>query len=99
MNGIISKANSIPGVDFPHIPSIPALAKGGIVPATPGGRIVRVAEAGKAEAIVPLDEYDRRRGGGGDGPQVKIDVHPAAGTDEVTTAMMVARRFAALAVR
>src|SRR5690554_3037172 len=30
-------------------PSIPRLAQGGIVPATPGGRIVRVAEAGRSE--------------------------------------------------
>lgn len=35
---------------------IPELAEGGVVPATQGGRVVRVAEAGKAEAIIPLDE-------------------------------------------
>jgi hypothetical protein len=35
---------------------VPELAEGGIVPATPGGRIVKVAEAGQAEAIVPLDK-------------------------------------------
>ena len=33
----------------------PALAEGGIVNPTPGGSLVRVAEAGKPEAIVPLD--------------------------------------------
>ena len=43
---------------------IPGLQHGGIVPATPGGRIVRVAEGGQAEAIVPLN---RLRGGGGMG--------------------------------
>jgi len=42
---------------------LPAFADGGIVPATPGGRIVRVAEAGQAEAIIPLDQLG---GGGGD---------------------------------
>lgn len=38
------------------IPNIPALAEGGVVPATPGGQIVRVAEAGQAEAVIPLDK-------------------------------------------
>jgi phage-related protein len=33
---------------------IPLLAAGGIVPATPGGRLVRVAKGGRDEAIVPL---------------------------------------------
>ena len=36
---------------------IPKLKDGGVVPATEGGRDVTVAEAGKAEAIVPLDKY------------------------------------------
>lgn len=38
-----------------YFAAIPALAKGGIVPATPGGQLVRVGEAGKPEAVVPLD--------------------------------------------
>ena len=33
------------------------LAEGGIVPATPGGRKVTVAEGGQDEAIIPLDQY------------------------------------------
>ncbi len=36
-------------------PNIPRLAEGGIVPSTSGGRLVQVAEAGQAEAIIPLD--------------------------------------------
>jgi uncharacterized membrane protein len=35
---------------------IPELAEGGIVRAVPGGRLVRVAEAGKDEAVIPLDK-------------------------------------------
>lgn len=35
--------------------NIPKLATGGIVMPTPGGSIVNVAEAGKPEAIIPLD--------------------------------------------
>jgi hypothetical protein len=38
--------------------NIPEMAEGGVVPATPGGRIVRVAEAGQAEAIIPLNKMN-----------------------------------------
>lgn len=48
----------IPGASFsfdaPDIGRIPNLAHGGIVRARPGGTVVRVAEAGQDEAIVPL---------------------------------------------
>jgi hypothetical protein len=37
---------------------IPEMAEGGVVPATPGGKIVRVAEAGQAEAIIPLNRLN-----------------------------------------
>lgn len=37
------------------MPQIPNLATGGIALPTPGGTLVRVAEAGKPEAIIPLD--------------------------------------------
>jgi phage-related protein len=60
LNRAISKINEglsrvdsfVPG----NLPRIPSLADGGIASATPGGRIVRVAEAGQAEAIAPLDK-------------------------------------------
>lgn len=41
-------------IDPPDIPSIPSLAKGAIARATAGGTLVRVAEANRDEAIVPL---------------------------------------------
>ena len=48
--------------DLPTVPNIklPRLARGGIVPATPGGRIIRVAEGGRPEAIVPLGRHGMR---------------------------------------
>lgn len=46
-----------------NIPKIPMLAEGGVVPATPGGRVVRVAEAGQAEAVIPLDKLAAMGGG------------------------------------
>src|SRR5690554_2501636 len=71
-DNVISRLNRIPNVDFPRIPSIPELAQGGIVPATPGGRVVRVAEAGEAEAIIPLSKLDGVLGGASAGPDVLV---------------------------
>ena len=36
-------------------PKIPQLAQGGIIKARPGGTLVNIAEAGRDEAVVPLD--------------------------------------------
>jgi hypothetical protein len=50
----LAAVNSVP---------IPEFASGGIVPATKGGRIVKVAEAGQAEAIIPLDRFFNKKSG------------------------------------
>ncbi|MER7002203.1 hypothetical protein ABT297_04030 [Dactylosporangium sp. NPDC000555] len=47
-------------------PDIPLLAEGGIVPATPGGRLLVAGEAGEDEAVIPLSKL----GGGLGGPVV-----------------------------
>jgi len=71
---------------FGHI-KIPRLAKGGVVMPSPGGSIVNVAEAGRPEAIVPLD----RLGSLGGGNTYVININRAALTgDEVIRAI---RRF------
>jgi TP901 family phage tail tape measure protein len=41
-----------------NIPSIPQLADGGIVMPRPGGVLANLAEAGKPEAVIPLDRMD-----------------------------------------
>ncbi len=43
-------------VDYAIRRKVHSFAAGGIVPATPGGRIVRVAEAGEDEAIISVDK-------------------------------------------
>jgi len=48
-----------------HNLKIPGYATGGIVPATPGGQIVRVAEGGQDEAIIPLSKNGSPSLGGG----------------------------------
>lgn len=50
---VIDTANRVPGVNFPHIPTIPRLARGGLIPATPGGRVAVMAEAGEDEYALP----------------------------------------------
>lgn len=53
--------------------SIPGAAEGAIAFPTPGGTLVRVAEAGRAEAIVPLDE----QGGGAFGSTIVMSFEGA----------------------
>lgn len=53
--------------------NIPQLADGGIVLPSPGGSLVNVAEAGKAEAVIPLD----RLGDFGGGQTVNVYVTQA----------------------
>ena len=48
---------------------IPGAAAGGIVPATRGGRLIRVGEGGQSEAIVPLG-----RGSNGVGTTINMDI-------------------------
>ena len=93
VNGATSLASGV-GITIGKIPHIPKLAEGGIVPATPGGRLVRVAEAGEAEAIVPLSKMRSAgvKGGGGDIFNVYETVNPYA------TAMQIARRQKAVSV-
>lgn len=59
--GITLVDDVLPG----SLPRIPRLARGGIVPATPGGRNVNVAEAGEDEVIAPLSKLEKMLGGTG----------------------------------
>lgn len=44
------------------IPKIPELAEGGIVMPRPGGVLAKIAEAGKPEAVIPLDRLGKDNG-------------------------------------
>lgn len=77
-NKVVAK---IPGGRSLSLPDIPALANGGVVMPSVGGTIVRVAEAGKPEAIIPLD----RAGGMGGGVTVVIQGNSFYGDDESFT--------------
>jgi hypothetical protein len=41
-----------------------SLAKGGIVPATPGGRLALIGEGGEDEAVIPLSKLGQMGGRG-----------------------------------
>jgi hypothetical protein len=85
VNGIIDGLNTVlEGVKWASggtidlkIGKIPKLAQGGIVPATPGGRTVQVAEGGQAEAIIPLSKLNMGKGGS----TYNITVNAGVGAD------------------
>lgn len=54
---------------------IPELADGGIVPATRGGRLIRVAEAGQDEAIIPLPNSMRPTTSTTGDTNITVNVH------------------------
>ena len=84
----------------PNLPTI-ALARGGIVPATPGGVIATIGEAGRPERVEPLDPdglsrrdkaiIDRLSGGGAG---ATINVYPSEGMNERELADLVSRKLA-----
>jgi len=106
LNWIIDKWNNfkftlgggnILGFDIPEInletPNIPRLAEGGVVPATPGGRLVRVAEAGESEVVAPLSKFnDMVNGASGKG--VVQNIYPTPGLSEQQIGDAAARQLA-----
>ena len=69
INGLLNRINTLLSagrtvginVQVPTIPtlSIPRLAEGGIVMPRPGGVLANIAEAGQAEAVIPLDRLGK----------------------------------------
>jgi hypothetical protein len=65
--------------------NIPRLAEGGIVMPRPGGVIANLAEAGKPEAVIPLD----RLGSFGGGRNISITVNAGIGTDGTRVGQLI----------
>jgi hypothetical protein len=82
------------GINISHINHVPHLAQGGIVMPRPGGQIVKVAEAGEAEAVIPLSKMD---GMGGKGTTVNYYAAPNASIDAQTDLFSAMRRAKLLA--
>jgi len=81
---------------------IPQLAQGGIIPATQGGVIAQLAEAGRPERVEPLDPDGLSKRdkamisflSGGVGKGVTVNVYPSAGMNERELANLVSRQLA-----
>jgi hypothetical protein len=87
------------GFAFPTI----NLAEGGIIPATPGGTIARIGEAGRPERVEPLDPDGLSRrdkamiqllAGPGAGRATTINVYPSQGMNESELASIISRQIA-----
>lgn len=91
VNGVINAINSIRitipswipvwgGKSFsPNLRNVPQLADGGIVMPRPGGVLANLAEAGKPEAVIPLDRL-----GDMGGSTYNITVNAGVGSDPVS---------------
>jgi hypothetical protein len=105
LNKAITGFNKInPFKDVPTIPPIGVpikLAKGGIIPATSGGVLATIGEAGRPERVEPLDpdglsKRDRAMIAMLAGPAggISITVNPSPGMDERELAALVSRQLA-----
>ena len=95
-----------PAINFDDPPDlVPTfkLAKGGIVPAVPGGSLALIGEAGRSERVEPLDPDGLSRrdkamiqmlAGPTSGKSVVVNVYPSKGMDEAELASMVSRQLA-----
>lgn len=84
------------------LPQIPELAAGGIVQPSYGGTLARIAEAGRAERIEPLDPDGLSKRdkaiiqllAGNNSGGINVTVNPSPGMDEVELASLVGRQIA-----
>ncbi len=103
-----SKLLGIDGKGFTiSTPNVPLLAKGGIVPPTPGGMLSIIGEAGRPERVEPLDpsgmsrrdramidQMIRSRGGREVGEGIVFNIYPSQGMNEIELANMISRKVA-----
>lgn len=87
------------GFEFPRI----NLAEGGIVPATNGGTIARIGEAGRSERVEPLDANGlsvrdkamiKLLSTSSKSTDLTVNVYPSPGMNESELASMVSRQIA-----
>ena len=103
-----SKLLGIDGKGFTiSTPNVPLLAKGGIVPATSGGMLSIIGEAGRPERVEPLDpnglsardraiinEFILASGGKSGGTEQTFNIFPSPGMDESELSNLVSRKVA-----
>jgi len=93
----------IPAFEGPtlRLPYVRPLAEGGIVPATPGGMLARIGEAGRPERVEPLDPDGLSKRDkamiemlAGESRGIQITVNPSPSMDERELASLVSRQLA-----
>lgn len=86
-SNVVDTANRIPGVNFPHMPTIPQLYTGGVV--TRGG-LVTVGERGAETVSLPAGSavYPHGSGPGGGGGAVELRAAPADVVAEALLAIL-----------
>lgn len=77
INKALGAINKIPGVNIGEVGtvSLPRLAKGGVIPATPGGRLAVIGEGGEDEAVIPLSKLDKLIGNNRDSTSNNITIN------------------------
>lgn len=95
---------SFGGFGIPNVSEIPALAKGAVVKPVPGGTLARLAEKGKAEAVVDEGKLNGvldgilSNGMGGNTPGVQYNIYqqPGESTEELVQRINSYNEFNAL---
>lgn len=80
VQGTVVRTNNDGSPDHDNNPAT-KMATGGIVMPRPGGLFANIAEAGKPEAVIPLDRLDSMIGGGGQGANITISVNAGLGAN------------------
>ncbi len=82
LKGIKAATGGVIDLQVGKIPTVklPRLAEGGIVMPRPGGVLANIAEAGQAEAVIPLDRLGDFTGGGR-GATYNVTVNAGLGAD------------------
>jgi len=101
-SNILTKALGIAGKGFTiDTPNIKKLALGGVVPASNGGTLAMIGEAGRPERVEPLDPDGLSKRDkamiqllAGNAGGINITVNPSAGMDERELANLVSRQLA-----
>jgi hypothetical protein len=89
INWAIDTANMLPGPDIPRIPTIPRLARGGVISPTRDGTLALVAEAGRAERVEPLDPQGLSRR---DRAMIDLLAHPGGGRGDTQVTVIIGER-------
>lgn len=97
VNNMISKANSIPGVNIGTVGTIPQLANGGYIKHRPGGILANIGEGREDEIVSPVSKLKSIINSGSSVQQPTINYNPQiiiqgnASKDDVVEALSISQ--------